>query len=64
MKTLSYIFATLIISNSISLAQIPMDYPFKTLLDETGNLYLTGVENGNITTKKYPPINPIYSSPL
>jgi len=64
MKTLIYIFLTLVISNSISFAQIPLDYPFKTLLDEIVNLYITGVENGDIFTKKYPPSNPEYNLPL
>lgn len=64
MKTLLYIFLTLLISNSISIAQIPQDYPFKTYLDETGNLYITGVDNGDIFTKKFPPIDPVYNDPL
>ncbi|MBK8550690.1 MAG: hypothetical protein IPL53_06365 [Ignavibacteria bacterium] len=50
MKTLIYILATVIFSNSICFAQIPQDYPFKTYLDEAGNLYMTGVENGDIVT--------------
>lgn len=56
MKKIIYIIALILISKSVSLAQLPQDYPFKTYMDETGNLYFTGVENGDIVTFKNFPL--------
>lgn len=33
--------------------QLPSDYPFKVILDDSGYVYMTGEENGDIFAAKY-----------
>lgn len=57
MKNLFYFVLITFILSSKLYSQLPQDYPFKTLLDNQNNLFITGYDvNNDFYVEKYPPI--------
>jgi len=66
-NTILYSIYLLLVS-SLCYSQIPQDYPFKVIINETGNVFITGEISGDIFTSKYnssliPIWNNVYSNP-
>ncbi|MCY7360473.1 MAG: hypothetical protein LH629_00150, partial [Ignavibacteria bacterium] len=54
MKKSIYILPFLFFATSIAIAQLPSDYPFKTLVDNENNLLVTGFDfNNDLFVEKY-----------
>jgi hypothetical protein len=53
MRKILILSAFIFLSVTLSFAQFPSNYPFKTYVDTNRNLYVTGTSNGNIIWTKY-----------
>ena len=61
MKKSIYILPFLFFATSIAIAQLPSDYPFKTLVDNENYLIVTGYDyNNDLFVEKYPQGNTNY----
>ena len=66
-NTILYSIYLLLVS-SLCYSQIPQDYPFKVIINESGNVFITGEISGDIFTSKYnssliPIWNNVYNNP-
>ena len=53
MRHFILVFINLVTIISIGYGQLPSDYPFKVIVDESGTIYITGEKEGDLTTAKY-----------